>query len=71
MNDAKARAQRLADLAGVSLGAPISIQEGSVTPPAPVSTRSFDLGAAPQAATPIQPGELDVDLTVNVVYAIE
>ena len=36
--------------------------------------KSVALGAMPQtdqAATPIQPGELDVDLTVNVVYAIE
>ena len=72
MNDAKAKAQRLAELAGVNLGAPISIQEGSVTPPSPLKNAA--LGAMPQAdqtATPIQPGELDVDLTVNIVYAIE
>lgn len=71
MNDAKAKAQRLADLAGVTLGGPISIQESGVTPPGPlVSGADLKLGAG-EAATPIQPGELDVNITVQVVYAIE
>ncbi|MGD0765113.1 MAG: SIMPL domain-containing protein [Dehalococcoidia bacterium] len=71
MNDAKAKAQRFADLAGVTLGDPISIQEGSATPPGPLTNGANFGSAAGQTATPIQPGELNVDLTVNVVYAIQ
>jgi hypothetical protein len=72
VNDAKARAQRLADTAGVKLGDPIAIVEGSVTPPVPLTYASRDaLGAAEQAKTPIEAGELDVNLTVQVVFAIE
>lgn len=71
VNDAKARAQRLADTAGVKLGDPISITEGSVSSPVPM--RDALLGGAAEAntATPIQPGEMDIDLTVQVVFAIE
>ena len=70
--DAKARAQRLADTAGVKLGDPISITEGSVIPPTPLIYNSKDaLAGAAQTSTPIETGELDVDLTVQVVFAIE
>ncbi|MCJ7491489.1 MAG: SIMPL domain-containing protein [Dehalococcoidia bacterium] len=71
VKDAKARAQRLADTAGVKLGDPISITEGSVSSPVPM--RDALLGGAAEAntATPIQPGEMDIDLTVQVVFAIE
>jgi len=72
VNDAKARAQRLADTAGVKLGDPISITESSVSPPVPLAYSSRDaLGAAEQAKTPIEAGELDVNLTVQVVFAIK
>jgi uncharacterized protein YggE len=72
VNDAKARAQRLADTAGVKLGAPISISEGSVAAQ-PVALKSFagDTAGAAQPATPIETGQLDVDITVQVVFAIE
>jgi uncharacterized protein YggE len=71
VNDAKARAQRLADTAGVKLGDPISIMESSVTPAVPMRTYSPDTLGAGEAATPIEPGSLDVDLTVQVVFAID
>jgi uncharacterized protein YggE len=72
VNDAKARAQRLADTAGVKLGEPISITESSVSPPVPIAADMRNaLGAAEQAATPIEAGELDVNLTVQVVFAID
>ena len=72
VNDAKARAQRLADTAGVKLGDPISITEGSVSAPIPMADAARGaLGGAEQAQTPIQPGELDINLTVQVVFAIE
>lgn len=68
--DASARAASLADLAGVKLGKPISVTETTGTPPI-----RFGI-AAPSAqggaeSTPIQPGELEVSVTVDVLYAIE
>jgi len=72
VKDAKARAQRLADTAGVKLGNPISIVEGSVSSPMPNTlSRDYALGAGAEAETPIEAGELDIDLTVQVVFAIE
>jgi hypothetical protein len=70
MADARARAEDLAELAGVKLGKPISVTESAVTPPSPF------LQAAPMArgaeeATPIEAGELEVSVTVDVLFAIE
>lgn len=70
MADAKAKAQALADLADVDLGRPIFISESSFgAPPVPFAA---PLPAAERAelATPIQPGELEVTVSVQVVYAI-
>ncbi len=69
VNDAKARAQRLADTAGVKLGDPISISETSATPY--VYNDRAVMAPATGPGTPIEAGELDVDLTVQVVFAIE
>jgi uncharacterized protein YggE len=69
VNDAKARAQRLADTAGVKLGDPISIKETSATPY--VYNDRAVMAPATGPGTPIETGELDVDLTVEVVFAIE
>ena len=69
VNDAKARAQRLADTAGVKLGDPISISETSPTPYT-YNDRAV-MAPATGASTPIEAGELDVDLTVQVVFAIQ
>ena len=72
VNDAKARAQRLADTAGVKLGDPIAIVESSVTPPTPLTYAARgDLAGAEAAKTPIETGELDINLTVQVVFAIK
>ena len=69
MRDALAKAQTLAAEGGVTLGKPVSITEASsfVQPPA------FERGAFDEAAsiTPIQTGQLQVSVTVSVVYAIE
>lgn len=64
--DALAKAEQLASLSGVTLGAPMSIVETLSTPPTPVF-RS-DLEAA--SATPIQPGSESVTVTLNVEFAI-
>jgi hypothetical protein len=67
--DAKAKAEQLAKLAGVSLGKPIYISEGMQVPP--IYTRGVVYEEAiPGAETPISPGEMEISLTVQVVYAI-
>jgi len=69
MADAKAKAEQLADLAGVNLGKPTYISEGTVSPP--VVYRDAGMEAmAPAPTTPISPGEIDLSLTVQVAYAI-
>ncbi len=70
MTDAKAKAEQLADLAGVSLGKPTYISE-STQIPYPVYPREISIGAeAAPAPTPISPGETTITVTVAVVYAI-
>ena len=72
VKDAQTKAQRLADLAGVKLGEPISISETGVQP----LGGNFGVGAAERnlaapAPSPIEPGQLEVTLDVQVLYAIE
>ena len=73
MQDAQAKAQTLATEGGVTLGKPISISEsGDYYPPGPVS---LDLAFAEDAAaareTPIQFGQLQITVMVNVIYEIK
>lgn len=68
MKDAQAKAKTLAAEGDVTLGKPISISEASSWSPFPVATReSFD---AAVATTPIESGQLQVTVVVNVVYEI-
>jgi uncharacterized protein YggE len=69
--DAKTKAEQLAKLAGVTLGKPTFISENMIsTPPIPMTGRAFD--EAPGAfITPISPGELEVNLNLQVTYAIK
>jgi len=69
VKDAQTKAGRLADLAGVKLGKPISISESGVAPPMP--SREALLGGAASDVSPIEPGEMEVTLDVQVLYAIE
>jgi uncharacterized protein len=72
MQDARAQADQLARDAGVTLGRPMSIEVSDTGGATPV--RAFASGqAAPAAAvsTPIQPGELSISTTVQVVWAIQ
>ncbi|HYO49788.1 MAG TPA: SIMPL domain-containing protein [Chloroflexia bacterium] len=72
VNDAKARASELATLGGVTLGAPIAIDEGFANVPVPV------MNAMPEQAqrdaalnTAIVPGQQEVRVEVSVVYGIK
>ena len=72
MADAKAKAERLAKLGGVSLGKPTYISESIYMPP--TISRVGIPEAVPMPApapTPISPGELEISLTVQIVYAIQ
>ena len=66
--DARNKADSLAKAAGVKLGRIISISEGSVGAFPP---NVFADSRAVPAAAPIEPGELQVQVQVNVVFAIE
>jgi uncharacterized protein YggE len=71
VKQAKARAQQLADDAGVGLGKLLSVDEsasGGQRDLAIPATGSFSQ-AAP--LTPIQTGELEISVTVNLVYAVD
>ncbi len=69
MADAGAKAEELAELAGVGLGKPTAISEssgGGVPPVFFEAARAADL-----AETPISPGLLEITVTVQVTYAIQ
>jgi uncharacterized protein YggE len=67
MADAKAKAQQLADLAGMSLGNPTYISEGGSYAPYIYADRALlDEGSS----TPISPGETEVSLSIQVVYSM-
>ncbi len=68
IKDAQDKAGQLANNAGVQLGSILSITEGSVTTPlaAPMALRADSSGAVP-----VETGELQVSIVVNVRYAIK
>lgn len=67
VSDARAKAEVLADAAGVDVGPVISIHEGGALPtPGPVM-RSM---AMDESAVPIAGGEVDVRSQVTIVFAI-
>ena len=70
MADAEAKAKQLAKLAGVTLGNPTYISEGTQTPPIYPRVTVEIMEEAAVAQTPISPGETEISLTVQVVYAI-
>src|SRR4030042_363704 len=68
MDDAIAKAEQLAELAGVELGEPTYISEWISYP---VSSREIYYGGEVSAPMPISPGELELTISVQVAYAIE
>jgi hypothetical protein len=67
MADAKARAQTLAQAAGVTLGAPVSISEVSAPSPVPFAAAS---GQRAFVSTPVEAGTTQIEVDVQVTYAI-
>ena len=71
VTDAQAKAKQLADIAGVKLGKPTYISENAYTP-GPIYRQDM-LGKAAEASapeTPISPGEMEISISVQLVYAI-
>lgn len=65
-NDAKARAEQYAELAGMTLGPVMSISEaGTSTPPVPAP-----MPRAAMEAVPLEPGQQTVGFSVTVVWEL-
>ncbi len=73
VKDARTKAEQLAKAAGVSVGSAVSISESAGIPFNP----AYGMGAAPSAAQdaaappPVQTGQLEVRVDVQVRYAIQ
>jgi uncharacterized protein YggE len=63
--DAKARAQALADAAGLSLGSIVAISEGGASQPVPYAAKAADSAGV----VPIEPGTQAVTDSVTVTFA--
>jgi len=70
-NDARTKAEQLAELAGVTLGSPTSIVETFSSPPVPIAFNEAALSSAQDTVTPIAPGTQQVAVTLSVEYSIE
>lgn len=68
--NAKSKADELARITGVAIGAPIAVSEGAVSPPV-MYERNEATADAGQASTPIEPGQLKVSISVQITYAIK
>jgi uncharacterized protein YggE len=73
--DARAKAEQLAQLNGVALGAVIQVVDGGQNMPVPVMQAAMDMaaerGMAAAPASPINPGQQEVRADVNIVYSIK
>ena len=72
IEDAMAKAEQMAEVAGVGLGKPLYISEGTAYIP-PVRDNFYKAvaeGAAP-SPTSISPGEMEIQITVQMVYQID
>lgn len=72
-NDAEQKAQQLADLAGVTLGEPTTINESFSPRPSPFDYRDVAFAAEDGAGftTPIVPGEQSVAVSLNIQFSID
>lgn len=73
LQDAMAKARQIAAVTGVKLGAPMFITESGGSPVMIEKAYARSMAGAPAAAdisTPINPGESQVDMQVQMVFAI-
>lgn len=72
MDDARKRAESLAELGGVSLGDIVIISEVVGTPVMPLGTGGSSFAMEQAASAPgISPGQLSYQVQVQVTYAIQ
>jgi uncharacterized protein YggE len=71
VEDAKSQAQELAETAGVSLGEIQAINFFDGSPYPMYEGKGGGGGMAADASVPIQPGQLTIAVTVNMIYAIK
>lgn len=69
VEDARQRAEELAELTGVTLGEPVHIEEFS-TGGLPVLRQSYGMAMAESSGPPIEAGELSVSVELAIVYRI-
>jgi uncharacterized protein YggE len=70
VKDAKAKAQELADISGVQLGAVQSVSFLDNTP-IPFAAEKFAAAAVQAASVPVQTGQLTFTVTVSMTYEIK
>lgn len=68
VEDAKNKAEELAELNGVTLGKVTYITEGSFSAPLKYDNALRDIEELGASTTPISPGELEIYLSVQIVY---
>jgi len=71
VKEARDKAEQLAKLGGVKLGNPITITEGGGPQPIFINAAALVAPRTGGDSTPIQSGQLDVTITVSVLYRIE
>ena len=70
MNDAKAKATTLASAGGVTITGIIAISELSAPTPTPYPFAVAGVAADSRVSTPVQGGNVELTVSVSVVYAI-
>lgn len=70
VTDAKARAQSLAQLSGVELGEVVIVSE-VIGSPSPIFYERAAIGLGGGGGAPIQPGQLEVNMQIQMSFAIE
>ena len=69
MDDARARAERLAELSGVELGEIIVVNEtGDASVPGPYEQAAMGIGGG--GNVPVEPGQLNVNVQIDVTFRI-
>jgi uncharacterized protein len=69
--NAQTKAESLAQAAGASLGPVVSIQEGTSNPgPIPFEGMTAQVASGSASPTPVQPGTIQTQVTVTVVWSI-
>jgi uncharacterized protein YggE len=69
--DAKAKAEQMASIAGVTLGKPIFVTESGYYYPVSVPMASYAKDEAAGTITSISPGEQEISVNVQITYEIE